>query len=78
MRRPRMGVLGGRCGGGLSEDHGRRRYRIPWDDTATRLTRIWINTKKYLVAIQLQGPAGAPGFDAAKSTLMQEFAVVIP
>jgi hypothetical protein len=24
------------------------------------------------------GPAGAPGFDAAKSTLMQEFAVVTP
>src|SRR5258708_3547304 len=28
---------------------------------------------KYLVAIQLQGPAGAAGFDAAKSALMQEF-----
>jgi hypothetical protein len=45
---------------------------------ADRVTHIWTNTKKYLVAIQLQGPAGAAGFDAAKSTLLQEFAVVIP
>lgn len=45
---------------------------------ADRLTHIWTNTKKYLVAIQLQGPAGAARFDAVKSTLMQEFAVVIP
>jgi len=47
-------------------------------DFADRLTHVWTNTKNYLVAIQLQGPAGAPGFDAAKSTLMQEFAVAIP
>jgi len=47
-------------------------------DFADRLTHIWTNTKKYLVAIKLQGPAGAAGFDAAKATLMQEFAVVIP
>jgi hypothetical protein len=47
-------------------------------DFADRLTHIWTNTKKYLVAIRLQVPAGAPGFDAAKSVLMQEFAVVIP
>jgi len=32
----------------------------------------------YLVAIQLQVPAGAAGFDAVKSRLMQEFAVAIP
>jgi hypothetical protein len=47
-------------------------------DFADRVTHIWTNTKKYLVSIQLQGPAGAPGFGAAKSTLMQQFAVVIP
>jgi hypothetical protein len=63
VRRSRIVVLGGPSG---------------TFDFADRLTRIWTNTKKYLVAIQLQGPAGAPGFDAAKSTLMQEFAVVIP
>ncbi|OBI82154.1 hypothetical protein A9X00_08305 [Mycobacterium sp. 1245805.9] len=45
---------------------------------ADRITHIWTNTKAYLVAIQLTGPAGAPGFDAAKSTVMQQFAVVIP
>ena len=47
-------------------------------DFADRLTHIWTNTKKYLVAIQVQGPAGAAGFDAAKAALMREFAVVIP
>lgn len=45
---------------------------------ADRITHIWTNTKAYLVAIHVQGPAGAPGFDAAKSTAMQQFAVVIP
>ncbi len=45
---------------------------------ADRITHIWTNTKAYLVAIQLDGPAGAPGFEAAKSTVMQQFAVVIP
>jgi hypothetical protein len=47
-------------------------------DFADRITHIWTNTKAYLVGIQLEGPAGAPGFGAAKSTLMQQFAVVIP
>ncbi len=46
-------------------------------DFADRITHIWTNTKKYLVVIHLEGPAAA-GFDAAKSTLMQQFAVVIP
>jgi hypothetical protein len=47
-------------------------------DFADRITHTWTNTKAYLVATQLDGPAGAPGFGAAKSTLMQQFAVVIP
>ncbi len=47
-------------------------------DFADRITHIWTNTRAYLVAIHLEGPAGAPGFDAAKSTVMQQFAVVIP
>jgi hypothetical protein len=45
---------------------------------ADRITHIWTNTKAFLVAIHLEGPAGAPGFAAAKSTAMQQFAVVIP
>lgn len=45
---------------------------------ADRITHIWTNAKAYLVVIHLEGPAGAPGFDAAKSTVMQQFAVVIP
>lgn len=47
-------------------------------DFADRITHIWTNTKQYLVAIHLEAPAGAHGFSAAKSALMQNFAVVIP
>jgi hypothetical protein len=47
-------------------------------DFADRITHIWTNTTAYLVAIHLEGHAGAPGFDAAKATVMQQFAVVIP
>ena len=48
------------------------------DAFADRITHIWTNTKAFLVAIHLEGPAGAPGFGAAKSTVMQQFAIVIP
>jgi hypothetical protein len=47
-------------------------------DFADRITHIWTNTNKYLVTLHLEGPAGAPGFDAAKTALMQDFVVVIP
>jgi hypothetical protein len=47
-------------------------------DFADRITHIWTNTHKFLVTTHLEGPAGAPGFDAAKTALMQDFAVVIP
>ncbi|CDO87029.1 hypothetical protein [Mycobacterium triplex] len=45
---------------------------------ADRITHIWTNTQAFLVVIHLEGPANAPGFGAAKSTVMQQFAVVIP
>ncbi|WAC90770.1 hypothetical protein [Mycobacterium sp. Aquia_213] len=45
---------------------------------ADRITHIWTNTKAFLVVVHLEGPASAPGFSAAKSTVMQQFAVVIP
>jgi len=46
---------------------------------ADRITHIWTNTNKYLVTIHMEGPADAPpGFTAAKTALMQDFAVVIP
>ena len=47
-------------------------------DFADRITHIWTNTNKYLVTMHLEGPADTPGFDLAKTTLMQDFAVVIP
>lgn len=45
---------------------------------ADRITHIWTNTKTYLVAIQMQGPRGAPGFEDARTVLMSDFAIVIP
>ena len=45
---------------------------------ADRIAHIWTNTANYLVAVHLQGPAGAPGFDAATSVLMEDFSVGIP
>jgi hypothetical protein len=45
---------------------------------ADRVTHIWTNTKAFLVVVHLAGPASAPGFAAAKATVMQQFAVVIP
>jgi hypothetical protein len=47
-------------------------------DFVDRITHIWTNTDKYLVTIHLEGPVDAPGFDSAKTALMQDFAVVIP
>ncbi|HWF27080.1 MAG TPA: hypothetical protein VG327_01655 [Mycobacterium sp.] len=47
-------------------------------DFADRINHIWTNTKAYLVVVHLEGPAGTPGFNAAKSTVMQQFAVIIP
>ena len=45
---------------------------------ADRITHIWTNSKAFLVAIHLEGPASAPGFSAAKTTVTQQFAIVIP
>jgi hypothetical protein len=45
---------------------------------ADRITHIWTNTGKFLVAIHLEGPEDAPGFGTAKTALMHDFAVVIP
>ncbi len=47
-------------------------------DFADRITHIRTNTLQYLVAIHVEGPVAAAGFRAAKSTLTQNFAVVIP
>jgi hypothetical protein len=47
-------------------------------DFADRITHIWTNAKAFLVAVRLARRASAPGFDAARSTTMQQFAVVIP
>ena len=45
---------------------------------ADRITHIWTNTANYLVSVRLEGPDGAPGFDAAKAVLTQQFTVTIP
>lgn len=48
------------------------------NEFADRIAHIRTNTQAYLVAIHLEGPGKAPGFEAAKSTVMQQFAVIIP
>lgn len=48
------------------------------NEFADRITHVWTNSHAYLVVVHLQGPGKAPGFEAAKSTVMQEFAVTIP
>ncbi len=48
------------------------------NDFADRITHIWTNSQAYLVVVHLEGPGKAPGFESAKSTAMQQFAVIIP
>ena len=43
-----------------------------------RIARIWTNGKNYLVAVHVEAPSGAVGFDAAASVLTGEFSIVIP
>jgi hypothetical protein len=50
----------------------------PTVEFSDRLAHIWTNTAKYLVGIHAQAPKDTPGYDAAKSVLMQDFSVVIP
>jgi hypothetical protein len=48
------------------------------NDFADRITHVWTNSQAYLVVVHLEGRGKEPGFDAAKSTVMQQFAVTIP
>ncbi|MCX2934699.1 hypothetical protein ORI20_30985 [Mycobacterium sp. CVI_P3] len=43
-----------------------------------RIAHIWTNNGNYLVAVHVEAPSGAPGFDAAASMLTDDFGVVIP
>lgn len=43
-----------------------------------RIAHIWTNSKNYLVAIHVEAPSGAPGFDAAADELTGDFGIVIP
>ena len=43
-----------------------------------RIVHVWTNTADYLVAVHLQAPKGAPGFEDVKDMMMQDFEVVIP
>jgi hypothetical protein len=43
-----------------------------------RLAHIWTSTNDYLVAVHVEGPADAPGFDPFTSPLMDDFTIVIP
>lgn len=43
-----------------------------------RIAHIWTNSGNYLVAVHVEAPAGAPGFDEAASVLTDKFSIVIP
>jgi hypothetical protein len=43
-----------------------------------RIAHIWTNTGNYLVAVHVEAPSGAAGFDAAASILTDKFGIVIP
>ena len=45
---------------------------------ADRIVHIWTGAAEYLVAVTLQAPGGAPGFDTAKSVLQDDFRVQMP
>jgi hypothetical protein len=40
--------------------------------------RVWTNAGDFLIAVQLQGPNGAAGFDDAQSVLLADFGVRMP
>ena len=56
-----MGVLADKPGSG--------------NDYADRVVHVWTNNGDYLIALQLQGPAGSKGLDAAKSVLLGDFGI---
>jgi hypothetical protein len=79
MRRLKFAVTGAQfCGYSSQRLTGTLQGQPGAIDFADRITHIWTNTKKYLVAIHLEGPVGRAGFDAARSSLMQDFGVAIP
>lgn len=56
-----MGVLADKPGSG--------------SDYVDRIVHVWTNNGDYLVALQLQGPAGSKGLDAAKPVLLGDFGI---
>lgn len=44
-------------------------------DYVDRIVHVWTNNGDYLVALQLQGPAGSKGLDAAKPVLLGDFGI---
>ena len=56
-----MGVLGDKPGSG--------------DDYVDRIVHVWTNNGDYLIALQLQGPTGSKGIDAAKPVLLGDFGI---
>jgi hypothetical protein len=44
-------------------------------DYVDRIVHVWTNNGDYLIALQLQGPAGSKGIDAAKPVLLGDFGI---
>lgn len=56
-----MGVLADKPGSG--------------SDYVDRIVHVWTDSGNYLIALQLQGPAGSKGLDAAKPVLLGDFGI---
>jgi hypothetical protein len=47
-------------------------------DYADRIVHVWTNDGDFLIAVQLEAPNDAPGFDDARSTLLEDFGIRMP
>lgn len=47
-------------------------------DYTDRIVHVWTASGDYLIAVQVQGPNGAPGLDAAKSVALADFGIRMP
>jgi hypothetical protein len=45
---------------------------------ADRIVHVWTNDGDFLIAVQLEAPNDAPGFDDAQSTLLEDFGIRMP
>lgn len=45
---------------------------------ADRVVHVWTDSGDFLIAVRLQGPSGAPGFETAQTALLADFGIRMP